>query len=122
LGTVRRDAAARDNAVKMGMMEQILSPGVKHSEEADLGAQMFGIGGDGRQGFGSGFEQDAIYQILVLISDAGNVFGNSKDNVKIFAIQNLGFSFFNPLGAGERLALWTVPIAATVVAGPFVMT
>jgi phage gp16-like protein len=42
--TIRREAASRDNAMKMGMEKQILSPGVKHGEEADLGAEMFGIG------------------------------------------------------------------------------
>ena len=104
------------------MSKQILSPGVKHGEEADLGAQMFRIGGNGRQGFSGGSEEDAVHQILVLISDRGDGYWKSKDDVKVLAVQNFGFSFFNPLGTSERLALGAVPIAATVVAGPLVMT
>jgi hypothetical protein len=33
--------------MQMGMKKQILPPGVKHGEKADLGAEMFGIGGNG---------------------------------------------------------------------------
>lgn len=95
---------------------------MEHSEEADVCAQMFGIGGDRSQGFCSSPEEDAIHQILVLISDGGDIFRHSKDNVEVFAVQNFGFSFFDPLGASERLALGTVPVAAAVVAGSFVRT
>ncbi len=48
----------------MGMMEPILTPGVEYGEEADLGAQMFGIGGKGAQGLGGGAEQDAVDQFF----------------------------------------------------------
>jgi hypothetical protein len=33
------------------MVHQILSPAVQDSEEANLGAQMFRVSGDGAQGF-----------------------------------------------------------------------
>ena len=39
---------------------QILTPAVQHREKADLGAQMFGIGGDGAQRLGGGPEQDRV--------------------------------------------------------------
>ena len=45
-GAIRRQAAAWDDAVQMRMMDEGLSPGVQHGEEADLGPEMFGIGGD----------------------------------------------------------------------------
>lgn len=41
------DPAARNNTMEMGMKKQVLSPTVQYGEEADLGAQMFGIGGNG---------------------------------------------------------------------------
>ena len=41
------EAAARHYTMQMGVEEQVLSPTVKDGEEADLGTQMFGIGGDG---------------------------------------------------------------------------
>ena len=45
--TVRADAAARYDAMQMGMEKQVLSPTVQDGEEADLGAQVLRIGGDG---------------------------------------------------------------------------
>ena len=34
------------------MKKQVLPPTMQHGEEADLGAEMFGIGSNGAQGFG----------------------------------------------------------------------
>ncbi len=45
------------------------APGVEHGGEADLGTEMLGIGGDGTQGLGGGFEQQVIDHGLVLIGD-----------------------------------------------------
>jgi len=38
------------------MVSEVLPPGVQYGEEADLGAEVFGIGGDGTQGLGGGGE------------------------------------------------------------------
>jgi hypothetical protein len=43
-GAIGREAAPRDDAVQMRMMEQILPPRVQHGEEADLGPQVVRIG------------------------------------------------------------------------------
>ena len=50
------------------MMLKILSPGVEHAEEADLRAEMLGIGGDLQQGRGAGAEQEIVDDLLVLQS------------------------------------------------------
>ncbi len=52
----------------MGMMGQRRAPGVKHGGQADAGAEMLRIGGDGDQGLGGGLEQDAIDRGLVLVT------------------------------------------------------
>jgi hypothetical protein len=46
--------------MQVRMKMQILTPGMQHGEEADGGAQVSGIGGDGEQSFGSGLKQDGI--------------------------------------------------------------
>ena len=38
--------------MQMRMMEERLAPSVKNGEEAELGAEMYGVGSDGQQGFG----------------------------------------------------------------------
>jgi len=83
--------------MQMRMEKQVLSPTVKYGEKTDLGTQMLGIGSDGRQGLGSGSEEYAVDEILVLVSDGSNLFGKGEDNMKIVRVENFGGSFFNPL-------------------------
>src|SRR5258707_13156263 len=104
--------------MEMRMKKQVLSPTVKYSEKADLGAQMLGIGSDGGQGLGGGSEQNAVDEIFVLISNGSDRFGNREDDMKIVRLENFGCSFFDPLGTSERLTLWTVAGGPTVLAGP----
>ncbi len=54
---VERKASGGDYTMDMGMKKQILPPSVQHGKKADLGAKMFGIGGDFEQGFCRGAEQ-----------------------------------------------------------------
>lgn len=39
-------AAGRNDTVNMGMMQQLLIPGMQHAEESDLRSQVLGIAGD----------------------------------------------------------------------------
>jgi hypothetical protein len=108
--------------MKMGMMDQGLSPAVEYGEETDLGAQMFGIGSDGGQGLGCGSKQNAVNEILVLVSDGSDLFGDRENDVEIMRLEDFGCSFFNPRGTCEGLAFWTVAVTTGVVARPFVNT
>lgn len=53
---VWRQSTGGDDAVHMGMSLQVLPPGVEHTQEADLRAEMFGIGGHLFQCRGAGLE------------------------------------------------------------------
>src|SRR4030095_4650036 len=75
---------------------------------------MLGIGSNDLEGLGSGPEENAIDGPLVLEGDIGNLFRHSKDDVKILGFQNLGLPVFDPLGAGQGLAFWTVTIRTRV--------
>ena len=55
-GVILCQAAGRDDAVNMGMVQQLLIPGVQYAEESDLGAQVFRIAGDLEQSLGAGAE------------------------------------------------------------------
>jgi hypothetical protein len=59
--------------MQMRMMDQSLAPGVKNGEEADFGAEVFGVGGDKPQGFGGGAEENAVDGPLVLKISSGTV-------------------------------------------------
>ena len=53
---VRRKTSGRDYTMDMRMIKQVLPPSVQHGKKADLGAEMFGVGGDLEQGFCGGAE------------------------------------------------------------------
>jgi hypothetical protein len=65
---VERETTAWDHAVDMRMMQKILAPGMKHTQEADLGAEMFCISRDLQQRGGTGAEQQVVDDLLVLES------------------------------------------------------
>ena len=59
----------------MGMMIEVLTPGVQHGGETDLGSEMFGIGGDRRERSRGGLEQKSIDRRLVLVGDCADFGG-----------------------------------------------
>jgi len=63
---VGREPAAGDDTMQVRVMSELLSPAVEDGEEADLGAQVFGIGGDGAESGRYGLEQQVVDDGLVL--------------------------------------------------------
>ena len=57
---VGREPAARHDAMDVGVVLQVLAPGVEDGQEADLGPEVLGVGGDLPQGLGGGPEQEAV--------------------------------------------------------------
>jgi hypothetical protein len=103
------------------MKHQVLSPTVQHGEEANLGAEMFWVGGNGAQGFRSGPKENVVHHFLVLISDGGNLFRESKDDMEILGVEELGLTILDPLGPCQGLAFWAMAVAAGVVGNALVL-
>ena len=101
--------------MQVGMVQQVLTPTVQHGEEADLGAEVFGIGGNGAQGFGGGAEENAVDHFLVLVRDGGNLFRQREDDMEVLGVEELGVAMFDPLRPRERLAFRAVAISTGVV-------
>ncbi len=55
-----------NDAVDVGMMQQVLAPGVQDREEADVGTEVFGICSDGEECFGTGGEEYVVDLFFVL--------------------------------------------------------
>ena len=68
----------------MRVMQEVLSPGMKHGEESNAGAQMRRVAGNGEQRFGGGVEQDVVNGLLVVEGDLGDLLGNRKNHVEVF--------------------------------------
>jgi hypothetical protein len=93
-------------------MQQVLSPGVQHSQEADLCPQMLRVCGDGAQRLRGRAEQDVVDRGLVLECDGGDRLGYGEHHVEVRHVEQFRMAVRKPLRTGETLALRTVPIAA----------
>jgi len=85
---------------------------MEHCEEANLGTQVLGIGGNGAQGICGGTKQNAVDHFLVLVGDAGNLFRYRKDHMEVLGIEKFGAAILQPFSAGKRLAFWAMSIRA----------
>jgi len=81
---VGRETAAGDDAMQVRMMEQCLAPSVEDGEEAELCAEMLGIGGDRLQGLGCGVEQDVVDRSLVVMGYGGDLLRHSEYDVEVW--------------------------------------
>src|SRR4029434_9104252 len=66
---VRRYAAARNDTVPMRMVLEVLAPAVQDSSDANVGAEVLAIGGNGGERFGCGREQPSINVGFILVGD-----------------------------------------------------
>ena len=92
------------------MILQGLAPGVQHGDEADPGAQVAGIGGDGLERRGGGPEQDVADHALVLEGDGGDRFGEGEDDVEIGHRQQVGLARLEPFGPRQGLTIGFAPL------------
>ena len=66
MGLVRRQSTGRHDTVDMRMVLQVLPPRVQDTEEADVSTKVLRIGGDLKQRFRAGVEQNIVKKLLVL--------------------------------------------------------
>jgi hypothetical protein len=96
----------------MGMVMEVLSPGVKHGEEAELGTQVSGVGSDLEQGLRRGAQEKMVDNLRVLQSQRGQLLRQCKDQVEVRHREKFAGSLGQPLVAGRELAFWAMPVAA----------
>ena len=79
----RAKPAGRNQAMKMGVLLQVLSPGVKHGQKTDAGSQMSRIGRDLQQGLGHGTKQESIETAWILPGQRCEFLGHGKHHVTV---------------------------------------
>ena len=115
LGALRRETSSRDQAVNVGMMEQVLTPGMQDRKESNLGAEVVWIASYLLQGLRTGAEQEVIEDLLVLQRQRGELVRQSKDNVDIGDGQKFSLPSHNPLVASAALTLGAMAVTAAVI-------
>jgi hypothetical protein len=109
---IPRQAAGGHDAVNMRMMLELLIPGVKDTEKADLGAEMSGVGGNFKQCVGTGAEDQSVDHSFVLQSKRCQLVGEREDDMSIGCGKQFRASGGKPTIARLVLTLWAVPVAA----------
>lgn len=109
---IRRRAAGGNRKVHVGMMQQVLSPGVENTEESDIGSKMFGIGGHLQKRGRRRTEEQIVKDPRVLQRQHTQLARQREDDVEIAGIEKFPFTVGKPALARLRLAPRAVAIAA----------
>lgn len=98
--------------MQMGMMKQVLSPGMEDGKKSNFCSEMFRVGRNGQKGLRSSTKQDVINDLLVLQSKRGDQIGQCKDHMVVFHRQDLLLTCLKPLRFCQRLTFGTMSVPA----------
>ena len=101
--------------MNMRMMLQLLSPTMKHAEEADFRSQAFGVTGDLHQRFSAEAKQHGVDELLVLQGELRQKTRDCEYNMGVWNWKKIFLSSIDPTTAGVGLAFWAVSIKTRVV-------
>ena len=96
------------------MVRHRRSPRMQDRDEADFGAKMFAIGGDGEHGLGAGFEQEVVNHRFVVIGDVGDFAWQGEDDMEIGHGQELGLAVGEPIPCRRSLTFRAMPIPTAI--------
>src|SRR5215831_9942836 len=94
-------------------MQEILPPGVKHGEKADLRTQVLGVSGNGAHRRAHRPEQNVVDVLFILVGDRSDWLWHRKDDVEVADVEKLRSTVFQPFGASQRLALAAVAVSGS---------
>jgi hypothetical protein len=72
------------------MVLKVLSPGVEHGEQADIGSKVLRVACDLEHGGRTGAEEQIVEQSLVLQHERGELMWQREDEVEVGHGQQLG--------------------------------
>jgi hypothetical protein len=90
------------------MMLKVLSPGMEHAEEPDIGSQVLGLASQFEHRRGAGAEEQIVEQSLVLKDQSGERVRQSEDDMEVWNRQQFSRTRGQPFCARVALALRTV--------------
>jgi len=82
LGTIESQAAGGNDVVNVRMNLEVLSPGMEHAKESDVGSQVPGIASQFEHGRGAGAVEQIVEQPLVLEDQSAEFVRQSEGDVE----------------------------------------
>jgi len=108
-------ASSGDNAMKMGVIEEGLCPGVKDQREADPGPEVFGPERDLVKSFRDGSKDQVVGLPAMGRKERVKDVGDREDEMMVFGGQQSNLLSLKPSHLIEAPAFGTVTVAARVV-------
>ena len=109
------ETAGGNNAVKMRMQAQVLSPGVQNAEESDPGSEMPGVGCDFKHGLSGRPEEQIVKQPRMSLTEWVQRMRQSKDDMEVGHGEQVLLTPRKPALARLGLTLRAVPVAARII-------
>ncbi len=119
---IEGESAGGSDAMDVGMMFHFLTRGMEHAEEADLGAETFGIASDLDQRCSAGAEQQTVDDFLVLQCQGCQETRHRENDVSVGRGKELLTTPLDPAQPGVGLALGAVPVTTRVVGDALITT
>ena len=98
----------------MWMMQHLLTPGMEHSQKAEVRSESARVSGNREQGLRDTAKQDGVDQLRVLEHQRREAARKREHDMAIGNWQKFLCRSCQPFVPSRGLALWTVPIAARV--------
>ncbi len=112
---IRRQGAARDEAMEMPVLGERLAPRVEDRGDPDRAAEMPRIAAEGEQRVGGRAEEQRVDHPRIALRERVEVMRQREDDMKVGDRQQVGLPGRKPPCLRQGLTLRTVPVAAGVV-------
>jgi hypothetical protein len=106
----------------MGVMVQLLAPGVEHGEAPNLRAEMLGVPGDVLERLRHCAKEQPIEMAGVLQGQGPQVVRQGKNHMDVWGVQHLTFPGREPRRLRRAMTFGAAPVAAGVVGLDLVAT
>ena len=101
--------------MEMGMVVQLLAPGVQHGEAANLRPEMFRVPGDVLEGLGDRAKEQAIEVAGVLQRQGPQGVRQGKDHMGVGRLENLLLPGSQPRGLRGAMAFGAAAVPAGII-------
>lgn len=109
------EAASGDDAVEMGVMGEVLCPGVQNGSEANISAEVLGVSSNREQGPRGCMKEQVIEAFLIAENEGAQGIGKRENDMEMGNGKNASEGVLDPLGTFTALAFGAVTITTGVV-------